>query len=296
MQTDIIAVKFQDFLTIFIGILVEAFPFILLGTLISYTIRVFLSEESLIKLLPKKKMLRNFTISLSGIFLPVCECGNVPVARQLLMKKMHISTVLTFLFAAPIVNPITFITTWQAFDIEFALYRVVFGLFLANVIGYIFLNKNTSEHLTDNFNHDVACSHGHKHKFSAKDFSSYMNNEFNNVYTMLILGSGIASFTQIFIPRNIIYFISRNIPLSIIVMMLLGVIVSICSSVDAFFAISFPSFSPFALMAFLVFGPVIDIKMLAMLKTTFKTKTLAVLTVITSVLVFLVSYLLAILL
>jgi uncharacterized membrane protein YraQ (UPF0718 family) len=61
----------------------------------------------------------------------------------------------------------------------------------------------------------------------------------------------------------------------------LAFIIAICSNVDAFFILSFGStFMPGSIVAFLTFGAMVDLKMLALLRTTFTSATLVRLTTV----------------
>jgi uncharacterized membrane protein YraQ (UPF0718 family) len=74
--------------------------------------------------------------------------------------------------------------------------------------------------------------------------------------------------------------------------MLLAFIMSLCSNVDAFFAAAFAgTFSPGSLVAFLVFGPMINVKTLVMMTSTFKARALFWLTVIVVLATFMLALL-----
>lgn len=269
----------QDFITLFLGLVVEAFPFLVLGVGVSTAIALLFKEETLLRLLPKNTVLAHFVLSLSGILLPVCECGNVPVVRRLLSKGFSVSQALTFLLAAPIVNPITFYSTLVAFSFDpaVAYIRIGAAVLIANAIGLIFsLAKDQNKFLTAKF-YDYICEHDHDHdhhKFT--EAFNLFQREFVEVAKMLIIGALIATAYQVFIPRELVAAIGSNPVLSIIAMLALAFIVSICANVDAFFALSYAhSFTLGSLLTFLTFGPMIDIKMLFMLAPTFRGRTLA---------------------
>src|ERR1700744_6036571 len=105
----------QDFLTLTISVIIESLPFVVLGILLSIVVQVWIPDDLFLRILPKNRTLRRVVISLLGVLLPVCECGNVPLARGLIVKGLTVAESMTFLLAAPIVNPITIITTQQAF-------------------------------------------------------------------------------------------------------------------------------------------------------------------------------------
>ena len=126
----------QDTITLSLGILYEALPFVFLGVSISILIQAFISEKFFLRLLPKNSFFRRLTLSLFGMFLPVCECGNVPLSRGLMAKGLKPNEVLAFLFAAPIINPVTIYTTAQAFQgvPQVVIVRVAAALFIAKLV------------------------------------------------------------------------------------------------------------------------------------------------------------------
>lgn len=307
----VIAAKFQDFITLVISIVVEAFPFVILGVVISVLVGLgffewlfkFINAHKLLffpiypflflggkidKALHKNVIYNHVKISLLGIFLPVCECGNVPLARRLILSNLSVSETITFLLAAPVLNPVTFLTTLEAFnyDKSVAIIRMIGGFVIANFVGIIFsFAKNQNGLLTEKFYQEV-CEHKehehdhHKHS-KVKEGLDIFQEEFLEVMKALCIGAILAALSQSFIPRDVIVAIGQNPFLSIIAMILLAFVVSICSNVDAFFALSYAgSFTIGSIISFLVFGPMIDIKILTMMRTTFKPKALIVMTIL----------------
>src|SRR5215204_4672561 len=129
--------ELQDFTTLALSIVVEALPFVILGALVSVIVRLFAPTQRILRLLPKRPLLRRLSISLFGTFMPVCECGNVPVARGLVIRGLSVAECTTFLLAAPIINPVTLLATWQAFPLDRSIVwiRMAGGLLIANLVG-----------------------------------------------------------------------------------------------------------------------------------------------------------------
>lgn len=282
--------KLQDFVTLSASVIIEALPFILLGLLLSIAVQVWLPQNILFKILPKQLIPRRLVLSFLGIFLPVCECGNVPLARGLMIKGMTVGDSITFLLAAPILNPVTIITTQQAFgsDNTILAARLVGAFLIANIVGWLFTQKGkdkTDELLTPEFSSTCKAhretSHANKTKVSKS--LNIFSKEANAIAPALFVGSFIAGFIQVAVPREILTDLGGHIVLSVIAMMALAFIVSICANVDAFFALAFANtFTAGSIVSFLIFGPIVDIKMLALLKTTYKTKVLATIVLITT--------------
>jgi uncharacterized membrane protein YraQ (UPF0718 family) len=268
----------QEFFTLFLGLIIEATPFVFLGVLVSILVSLFLNENWVIKYLPRNRILSHFLISFTGVFMPVCECGNVPVARRLMLKGFKLSHSVTFLLAAPIINPITIWTTVEAFggSVEVVIFRVLGALFIANTAGLLIsLNKNDDQLLSKSFQHDLSCKHDHDQDSKIKKASDTFETEFLSLMTMLVFGAIMAAGFRTFVPEDIIKSVGTNLVLSIFAMILLAFVMSICSNVDAFVALTFANrFTVGSIVTFLVFGPMIDIKMLSMLRSTFSKRLL----------------------
>jgi uncharacterized membrane protein YraQ (UPF0718 family) len=272
--------KLQDTITLMLGIVYEAIPFVIFGVLLSVIIGRYVGDRAIHRLLPKKSWARRPLLSLLGIFLPVCECGNIPLSRGLLQKGLKPGEVLTFLFAAPIINPITIYTTSQAFsnEPEIVVIRVLAAFIIANFVGILFAKSKQKEMLTDDFH--ASCelhAYSQSNRFSTakkeiRILSKNFSDEMLKLMPALVGGSLIAGLIQTIIPRSLLLTVSSEPVLAIIAMLILAFIVSICANVDAFFALSLSGIFPTsAIVAFLVFGPMIDIKILSMLRTTFRT-------------------------
>ncbi len=280
--------KLQDFATLSLSVFIEAFPFLVLGSLLASLVAVYVPPHFFQNRLPKNAFLRRLVLSVMGFMFPVCECGNVPLSRSLLIQGLRPSEAITFLLAAPVLNPITIWSTWTAFssDLSIVVSRVVATLLIANIIGLLLAFKRPeSNFITKEFAAVCDTQQNSKHRrHSARSrlhlFTESFRHEAVTMLKMLAFGAIIAGAVQSFIPRDVLVGIGSNVVLSIVAMLALAFVVSICATVDAFFALSFAAtFTAGSLVAFLVFGPMIDIKMLALLKTTFKTELLVTITV-----------------
>lgn len=275
----------QDLLTLSISVIIESFPFVILGILLSILVQVWIPDRWIIRILPSNGFLRRGVISLLGIFLPVCECGNVPLARGLIVKGLTVSESMTFLLAAPIVNPITILTTGQAFGFDSSVFlaRLFGGFVIANVIGWLYSRQPDQEGLlTTRFAAECQVPAPHEHGDSRRQKSvGLFVRECSVIMPALFIGSLIAGLVQVGVPRSILLGLGSNPIWSIVAMMVLAFVISVCSNVDAFFILPFAStFMPGSISTFLIFGPMIDIKMLTLMRTTFTTRVLMQLTVV----------------
>jgi hypothetical protein len=276
----------SDFLTLSLSVLLEATPFVILGVVLSVFIRFYLPENVLIRFLPKNNLLRRLLLSVLGVGMPVCECGNLPLARGLMLKELRPSEAITFLLAAPILNPVTITTTVLAFggDPVIVIARLVSAFLIANFVGYVLSKAHAEKGMLSN-EFKAYCEHedGHTHDSKSRltQLLHSFRHEMNTLMPVLVLGSIIAGLSQVVIPRSFLTGLGAEFVLSIAIMILLAFIVSICSSVDAFFALAYArDFTPGSIVAFLVFGPMIDIKMLTLMRTTFTKKVLIEMTLL----------------
>ena len=283
----------------------EAFPFLMIGVIISSILTVFVSAQSIGKVFPGGA-LRSLLVGLvAGFAFPVCECGNIPVARGLLSKGVGPGPVITFLLAAPVFNPIAIIATVVAFPgrPEMTWLRVGFTGVIAFLAGLFFLRKKEEDVCREEFLRGLVTHEadggepageqtGRAAGGSPGDRLSQAlilaRDEFFYVSRFLVVGALIAALTRTVLPQRWILDLGRGQVLSIIAMMILAFVVSMCSNVDAFFAAVFAeTFTTGSLLAFLVFGPMIDIKAVSMLYSTFNTRAIVTLTAIVSALTFL---------
>lgn len=276
----------QDFITLSLGVIIEALPFVMLGLFFSIIVRLWLPHDWLLKYLPKQPFLRRALISLLGVFMPVCECGNVPLARGLLAKGLTPAESLTFLLAAPILNPVTIITTQQAFsdDSTVLIARILGGFLIANLIGWIYSSTRQDAMLRSEF--IAICKEKKDNSNRLVEALNFFKHETRSMMPALVIGAMVAGFIQVVVPRETILLLGNSPAWSVLVMAVLAFVVSICSSVDAFFALAFRgSFTSGSLVSFLTFGPMIDVKMLSLMRTTYRRNILLQV----SVLVFLMS-------
>lgn len=288
--------KFQDFITLSLSIFIEAFPFLVLGSLLAAVVNTYVSHETFHRLLPKRPVFRRAAMSMLGFLFPVCECGNIPLSRALLIQGFRPSESITFLLAAPVINPVTIWSTWAAFsfDSSIVVSRVLATLIIANIIGYVLsLVRNQEKFLTAQF--AKVCEMSESESLNPPSsqisklgkFSSFFTHEAFAMISMLALGALIAGTIQTFVPRDILVGIGSNVILAIVAMLILAFVVSICATVDAFFALSFANtFTAGSIVSFLVFGPMIDIKMLTLMKTTFRANLLIVISALSLILSF----------
>ncbi|HFH7450971.1 TPA: permease [Streptococcus agalactiae] len=261
---------------IFISIIIEALPFVLLGTILSGIIEVFITPDIVNKFLPKNKFLRVLFGTFVGFVFPSCECGIIPIINRFLEKQVPPYTAVPFLATAPIINPIVLFATYSAFgnSIRFLILRFVGATIVAIALGVMLAFLVDDNILKE----DAKPTHFHDYsdkKWYQKIFLALAHaiDEFFDTGRYLVFGTLIASAMQIYLPTRVLTTIGHSPITAILVMMLLAFILSLCSEADAFIGASLLStFGIAPVMAFLLIGPMIDIKNLMMMVNSFKTR------------------------
>jgi uncharacterized membrane protein YraQ (UPF0718 family) len=276
--------KFSIFTTIFLGIFIEAAPFLLLGTLASGLVEVFIQKDQFNKFIPKNPFFGALLGGGMGFLFPVCECGVVPLTRRFFRKGIPAYVGITFLLASPVINPIVIASTYAAYGWSAMFWlRIGLSLLIAVSVGLIFsrqeypwwLLKPTSiapvldTHPVEN--QPIVTQSTANRIIQALRHAA---DEFFDMGRYLIIGSMLAALMQTFIPQSALLSLGQGPFLSVIVMIALAVILSICSTVDAFISLAFVgSFTNGSILAFLVFGPMVDIKSTLMFLQVFRKRT-----------------------
>jgi len=259
----------QLFGQVLVAILLEAFPFVLIGATISGLVEVLLPPERLARAIPRRLGWRLLMAAGVGIVLPVCECGIVPVARRLIRKGLPIEMAVVFMLAGPIVNPTVVASTAVAFagqglSLEMTVARVVCGVVVAMLVGLGVFKWFGGRDL-------APPAHGNTHGHGAEAGGSVLTNVLTHIVHdflllggYLLLGSLLAAGLQAFVPRNWLVSIGKMPVASTAGMMLMAFLLSVCSEADAFLAAAFAQFSFAGRLGFLVFGPMLDVKLVAM--------------------------------
>ncbi len=283
--------RLSTFTTIFLGIFIEAAPFLLLGTLGSGLVEVFFNKDDLRRFVPRHPLAGALVGSMMGLFFPVCECGVVPLTRRLFRKGLPISAGVAFLLAAPVMNPIVIASTAAAFGLGPVLFlRLALTLVIAILTGLVFAAQKHPEKLL-NAGAWAEISGASSPPMSASVSATGVRvtvraalprvltiaaDEFFEMGRYLIAGSLLAAVMQTLVPQSALLGVSRGPLLSVLAMISLAVVLSVCSTVDAFIALAFAgSFTTGSVLAFLVFGPMVDIKSTLLFMRVFKRKAVA---------------------
>jgi uncharacterized membrane protein YraQ (UPF0718 family) len=259
----------QNFVVVFTAIVVEALPFVLLGALVSALLEVVVPERAFARVARLPVKLQVPGVVAGALAFPVCECGSVPVARRLILKGVHPAAGIAFMLAAPIVNPVVVVSTAVAYQgnhqAQMVAGRLVLGLTLAVVVGWVIGQGGAGQLLEQR-----EASHEHAHAGGrARRVVDHLVGDVLFMGRFLVAGAALAAALQTAVPQSAFSGLLGAAPVSALAMMGLAFLLSLCSEADAFVAISFGHFPLSSQLAFLVFGPVMDLKLALLYAGTF---------------------------
>ena len=256
----------QTFTTIFVSITVAALPFLVLGVAVSGAIAAFVPPRFLERVLPKRAALAVPTAGIAGALLPGCECGSVPIAGRLVARGALPAAALTFLLSAPAINPVVLVATAIAFPGQpiVVLARFVASLLTAVAVGFLW---NRFGRTAWTASARAVPMEGTRWQV----FRTTMVHDFMQAGGFLVIGAAAAATLQVVVPRTVLDTLAGSGAVAIATMALLAVILSICSEADAFVAASLTQFSLTSRLVFMVVGPAVDLKLVAMQAGTFGT-------------------------
>lgn len=250
--------------TVFLSLTLQALPFLVLGIVVSASISAFVPARWLARALPRRPLVAVPVAGLAGAALPGCECSSVPVAGRLVARGAPQAAALTFLLAAPAINPVVMVSTAVAFPgrPEMVGARFAASLLTAMVVGLAWGRFASPERLQRR----LAEHEGHSH---GRAFVDTALSDFLQAGGFLVLGAALVATLQSVVPRSALDAAGGSGLLAVLALSLLAVVLSICSEADAFVAAGLTQFSLTARLAFLVVGPMVDIKLIAMHAGTF---------------------------
>lgn len=278
-----VGARLPTFATIFLSLFIEAVPFLLMGTIASGLVEVFVDRDDLSRWLPRDPLRSALVGCCLGLFFPVCECGVVPLTRRLVSKGMSVPTGVAFILAAPVLNPIVIASTLAAFGPGKIFWgRLGLTFIVALAVGLIFsIHQKPGELL-------AVVSGGEIEAAPAVPFQRpplrqglhqvglIAADEFFEMGRYLVVGGLLAALLQTVLPQAALLSLGRGPVLSVLLLVALAVLLSVCSTVDAFIALTFAgTFTTGSVLAFLVFGPMIDIKSTLMLLSLFRKRPVA---------------------
>lgn len=280
----------NDFVFVWWALLYEAVPFVLVGSLAAGFVERCLSREAVVRLFPKSRGLGITASACLGLLLPMCECGIVPVVRRLVRKGVPVSCAVAYMLASPIINPIVILSTSLAFRRQggWAVAGIRTGLgFAVAVVVSVVVWKVLGEGnvMLDGNRDEAAHEHGHAGGVLG-DALRIASGDFIEIAAYLVLGSAVAAFINSGFSRASMEPFAQNRLAAVGSMMALAGLLNLCSEADAFVASSFYAFPLAAKMAFLVLGPMVDVKLLVVYTTVFRPRAILVISGLVAVLIF----------
>jgi uncharacterized membrane protein YraQ (UPF0718 family) len=276
-----------DIWVAFLSILFEGIPFILIGSIVSGLIDAYLPARLMDRMLPKRGIPAVLASGLLGIIFPVCECAIVPVIRRLVQKGLPLGCAMTYMLAAPIVNPIVALSTYSAFQgrepAMMTASRVLLGYAIAVVAGLVLSRAGAGRVLQPRVLQGMAAGAADAADAGRAPGDGIVRamrtaqQDFMDTVLYFVIGVGIASVaqTQLFYRPGLqdgIQSLAANHWLAAPVLMVAAFVLSLCSTTDAFIIAADSLFAATAKLAFLVFGPMFDMKLIFLYSTVLRPK------------------------
>lgn len=246
--------------TIFVSITVQATPFLVLGVTVSGAIAALVKPALIARLLPERPLVAVPSAGIAGAVLPGCECGSVPIAGRLTAHGAAPAAAFAFMLAAPAINPVVLVATAVAFPgrPDMVLARFLASFATAVAVGLVWARFGRREWLLPRRS---PVSDG---STRWDVFAGTARHDFLHAGGWLVVGAMAAATLQVIVPRSILTAVASTEWLAVLVLAGLAVVLAICSEADAFVAASLTQFSLTARLVFLVVGPVVDIKLIAL--------------------------------
>jgi len=256
----------QTWATVFVAICIQALPFLVFGVVLSAAITAFVPPSVFTKALPRRPALAVPVAGAAGVVLPGCECASVPVAGGLIARGVTPAAAFAFLLSAPAINPIVLTATAVAFPgrPEVVAARFAASLAAAVVMGWLWVRFGRTEWLRPPRRPAVREGAGRW-----ETFRSAMQHDFLHAGGFLVVGGLTAATLNVLVPQSVIQTLADVPWISVLILALLAVVLAICSEADAFVAASLTEFSMTARLAFMVVGPMVDVKLIALQSGTF---------------------------
>lgn len=247
--------------TLFVALNVQALPFLVLGVTVSGAIAAWLPPEALIRVLPRNRAAAVVAASGAGVLLPGCECGSVPISGRLVARGVQPAAALAFMLAAPAINPVVLVATWVAFPGEpmMVVARFTASLLTAVAVGWLWLRRGATDALVER-----ARARVQDRETPFATFVATATHDLLHAGGYLVVGAAIAASVQVIIPRAVIDVVAGNAVLAVLTMATFAILLSICSEADGFVAASLTQFSLTSRLVFLVVGPAVDLKLIAL--------------------------------
>jgi uncharacterized protein len=250
----------QTWSTIFVALMIQATPFLLLGVMVSGGLAALVPPAFIARMLPKDPRLAVGAASAAGTLLPGCECGAVPISGRLVSRGAPPAAALAFMLAAPAINPIVLLSTAVAFpgQPEVVVARFAASLVTAVAVGLIWMRIGDDRLLMASLRRIQ--DRGDR----LSTFVATTRHDLLHAGGYLVLGAALAATAQTVVPQRIIDTLAGNVVVAVLTLTVLAILLSICSEADAFVVAGLPQFPMVARLAFMVVGPVVDVKLVAM--------------------------------
>ncbi|MCK7663893.1 permease [Corynebacterium sp. CCM 9185] len=268
----------ESWAAITVAVAIQALPFLVLGVTVSALIAAFAPPGFLQRITPRNSFLAVPVAGTVAIALPGCECASVPVAQSFMRNGVSKAAALVFMLASPALNPVVIVSTAVAFNAlpEMAWARFIASFLAVLIAGWLWIIIGRDDDIRVTAPDGAGfggCADDHcasatdqagRRSWQWRRFQMTALHDLTQAGGFLVLGAMVAALIKVSVPSSWFAQISQTPLLAVLVMVGLAILLSLCSEADAFVAASFSAVSPTAQLAFLVVGPMVDIKLISM--------------------------------
>jgi uncharacterized protein len=292
--------RLNEFIVVFVSIVLQSLPFLLLGVFASAAVQRHLSEGMVIRWLPRTRSRLLLLSSLFGFVAPVCDCGVIPLARRFAAKGVPLYATVTFILAAPVVNPVVLLATALAFQGDWRIVglRMAMTLTVALTVGLLASGLAIGARAQPRVpalvrgGSNAAITAPGEPSSGGPGLFAHATAEFFDVMFFIVLGALFTAATQTLVPRGDLIALGSGPVASVLTLMPVATLLSICSEADAFVARAFATtFSVGAVLAFMTIGQIVDLRNGALLWRTLSGGLVTLILTVSYVLVFVESVL-----
>ena len=288
---------YETLILVFTSIIYEALPFVVLGVVLAGLLEEFVPQQAVTRVIPRNRFVAIVLGCLLGLVFPMCECGIVVVMRRLLRKGLPLGVCVSYMLAGPIINAVVLTSTYVAFNtpdpnmsifggpVSVVALRAGLAFVIALTVGLLVNRLHAAEGnaallapvvlrgLNQSADDQGAGAKGPKTWAQRlANISTTALNDFVDIMAFLILGAFLATAGRVVLAGANVQNLFQSQPaVAILLMMGIAVLFCLCSEADAFVAANFPAYWPAASkLAFLVLGPMLDLKLALMYTRVFR--------------------------
>ncbi|MDE7038998.1 MAG: permease [Lachnospiraceae bacterium] len=113
-------------------------PWLVFSFIVAGLLHEFLKPEKVQKTsIGSKKVSGVFWTTVSGMFIPICSCGTIPLGISMYYSGAYLGPTLAFMTSTPMINPLAVILSWGLLGKEITIIYIITGFVAPMIIGVV---------------------------------------------------------------------------------------------------------------------------------------------------------------